>query len=168
MTWHGGHYLKSLNQCGADSWLFLKNQPEIQRSSTIKGLKLSFWVSWYLNQQLIVSNLQNQRAWQTDRETTITRVLRVKNTKWLDWRTCHLQFFLSSPLDLVVHYFPTIPATNDQEYWLTEQSHHNATNHVSFYTSDSRKPFITLNKHIIKLYHLCQQLIDLNMPMKSK
>ena len=37
------------------------------KKSTIKGPKSSSWVSTYLNQQLIVSNLQNQSL--TDRQT---------------------------------------------------------------------------------------------------
>ncbi len=38
-----------------------------KKSSTINDLKSPFWVSSYLNQQLIVSNLQNQSV--TDRQT---------------------------------------------------------------------------------------------------
>ncbi len=41
--------------------------PKLKKSSTIKGPKSSFWISSFLNQQLIVSNLQNQSM--TDRLT---------------------------------------------------------------------------------------------------
>ncbi len=46
---------------------FLINLPEIQKSSTMKGSKSSFRVSSYLNQRLIISNIQNQSM--TDRQT---------------------------------------------------------------------------------------------------
>ncbi len=51
---------------------FLKNHLEIKKSRTIKGLKLSFWVSSYLNQRLIVRNLQNDSVTDDKQTTTIT------------------------------------------------------------------------------------------------
>ncbi len=64
---------QSLNLRGADSLLYLKNQPKIKRSSTIKFLKSSFWVSSYLSavncQYSPKSEHDRQTNRQTDRQT---------------------------------------------------------------------------------------------------
>ena len=59
---------------GAENFPFSQKSAKIQKSSTMKGPKLPFWESSYINQRLIVSNLKNHSVTdrQTDKMTTIT------------------------------------------------------------------------------------------------
>ena len=132
---HKSWYLR-----GAEASRFLKNQPKILKSSTIKGLKSSFWVRSYLNQQLIVSNLKNQTLTdrqtdrQTDRMTTITlwgmRALMVNNT-----------YYISQSIIIMLKYF-----MSRLIYYISQKQ-------VKIKTESAISSHITLLSKISGLFH---------------